>query len=310
MTTVMHGVERMDDATIGAFERQLEVVEKQVIQVQYPELKAAGGKLIKIEVMNAEWADQTTFRIQDIVGGDFDLSEDNTTNLTLVDFSREERTQRIYEFRKGYECTRKEILRAARQGMPIEQQKIRALNFSYKQTLNKLILRGHPSAGIPGLLNHNAWLRIDAPYSLDASSSEAQMLATLNAGVNAIISATNAIHQPDTLLLAKRTYDYLISQAHWLNSGTNETVLKFFLKNNPSIRNIDWLLELQGAGPNGEDAAFFYKRSPMTMIARITSPMKFFQLIRRPFSVIRAAGFDYNGVIPYQPYSACLMLGV
>lgn len=300
---------RFDDATVGAFQRELEYVEQRVIEKRYPQYKAAEGLLFKIEEMTLPWAESTTFRMIDAVGGDFELADDQTTNLSFVDVLSEEYTQRIFSFRKGYYFTEKEVAKTLYLGMPIEEQKISVVRRSYMQTLNKLLLYGNVRTGQAGFLNHPAWLKSRAPFPLNATSTVQQQLATLNAGPNAITKATKSTEEADTLLLPRVQYDYLLSQSR-LDNTLERTTLRFFLENNPSIKNIDWLNELAGAGPNGEDVAIFYSRNPDTFVARITDPFRYREMVREPFRLYRPCGFDYNGLIPYIPYSVHVMIGI
>lgn len=300
---------RLDDASVGAFVRELEYVETRVIEKKYPQYKAAEGLLFKIEELDIPWAETTTFRMMDGVGGDFELADDQTTNLSFVDLTSEEYTQRIFTFRKGYYFTEKEVARTAHLGMPIEEYKIARVRRSYMQTLNKLLLFGHRRTGLPGFINHPAWLRSYAPYPLNSSSTIPQQLATLNAGPNVVTLATRSSEEVDTLLLPRTQYDYLLSQSR-LDNTLERTTLRFFLENNPSIRNIDWLNELAGAGPNGEDVAIFYSRNPDTFIGRITDPFRYRPPIIEPFRVVRPVAFDFNGIIPYIPFSVHVMIGI
>lgn len=300
---------RLDDMSVGAFVNELTMAEARVIEKKYPEYKAANGSLFQIEEIAAPWVESTTFRMVDAVGADFELSDDQTTNLSFVDLLSQEFRQGVYTFRKGYFFTEKEMARTVHLGMPIEEQKIAVVRRLYMQTLNKLALFGHRRTGQPGFINHPAWLRIAAPYPLNASSSIAELLATLNAGGKAILGASQRALTADTLLLPPLQYDWLLSQAR-LDNTLEKSVLRFFLENNPCIRNIDWLAELQGAGPNGEDVAMFYSRSPEIFKARITDPFRFRDPIREPFRLIRPVAFDWNGIIPYMPFGVCAMIGI
>jgi len=300
---------RLDDATVGAFVRQLEYVESRVLAKKYPQYKAAEGMLFKIEEISIPWAESTTFRMMDGVGGDFEVSDDQTTNLSFVEPISEEFSQRIFTFRKGYIFTEKEVAKTLHLGMPIEEQKISLVRRSYMQTLNKLLLFGHRRTGQPGFINNPAWLRSYAPYPLNSSSTSSQQLATLNAGPNGVSYATRSTEEADTLLLPRPQYDYLLSQSR-IDNTLERTTMRFFLENNPSIRNIDWLNELQGAGPNGEDVAIFYSRNPDTFVGRITDPFRYRAPIVEPFRMVRPVAFDYNGIIPYIPLSVHVMIGV
>lgn len=301
---------RMDDQQIGAFLRDLEYREQQVREIQYPDKKAASGKLFPIETVSAPWAETTKFVMSDSVGGEFELADDMTTNLSYVDITGKEVTQGIYTFRKGYRIYEKEIARYLHMGIPIEQQKISAVQKLYINTLNRLILFGHAAKQLPGILNHNAFLRMEAPYKLDATSNESQLIATLSAGGEAMWSATEQIFQPKVLVLPPRQYKYLTEQVRLGTSANDTTILPFFLKNNMSIDNIDWMSELQGAGPGGSDMALFYTRNPEYFKVRITDPMRYREYIKEPFGMTRPVAFDYNGIIAYQPYSVLRMYGI
>lgn len=299
---------RQDSPIVGAFERELEYIESKVLEKKYPEMKAAEGMLFQIEELAMPWVQTTTFRMVDGVGG-FELADDYTTNLPYVDPVGEEFTQRVFSFRSGYYFSEKEVAAAAHRGMPIEQQKISLVRRAYMQKLNQLLLFGDRRTGIAGFVNHWAWLRSYAPYPLDSTSSVSQILATLNSGVTGVINATQDVVEPDTLLLPRTTYNYLTSQSR-LDNQLEKTTLQFFLENNPSIRNIDYLRELEGAGPNGENIAIYYKRDPECFKARITDTMRFRQLVVNPFNVYRPVAFDYNGLIVYIPGSVMTLIGV
>lgn len=299
----------LDALTTGAFMKQLEYVETRVMEYNYPQYKAAAGLLFPIEEMSIPWADTTTFRMMDAVGSDFEVADEQSTALSYVDTVSEEFSQRIYTFRKGYYFTEKEVIRTAHLGIPIEQQKIAAVRKSYLQTLNKLLLTGNARIGMAGLINHPAWLRSVAPFPLNSSSTLLQQLATLNQGQIGIDRATQNTEQADTLLLPKTQYDYLTSQS-FVGADLRQSTLRFFIDNNPSIRNVDYLNELAGAGPGGTDVAIFYRRDPLAFVARITDPFRYRPLVQEPFRVYRPVAFDYNGIIPYVPYSVHVMIGV
>lgn len=303
---------RLDDQTYNLFLRDLEYREARALQVEYPELKAATGKLFPIETIDAPWAETTRYTIQDIVGDEFELASDSSTNYSLVGITGKEVIQRTYQFRKGYEIDNREILRfsAPKVNIPIEDNKIKALNHLYQQTLHKLVLYGNDLVGMPGWLNHPAFLRMAAPYPLDTTSSTSQLIATLSAGGEAMWAATKETYLPNTLLLPPRKFKYLTEQTRLDNSSTDTTVLQFFLRNNMSVRNIDWLSELEGAGPNGEDMAIFYTRNPDHVKCQITDPMRMLPYVRKEFSVVRPSSFNYGGIVAYRPFTVLLMIGV
>jgi hypothetical protein len=301
---------RLDDQAYGAFIRDLEYKEQQVRKIMYPEKKGANPKYFPTETLSVPWAETSSFTLSDVVGGEFELADDRTTNLSMVEVTGEKVTQGIYQFRKGYEISEKEIARHLHLGIPIEERKIEAVQQLYINTLNRLVLFGHAPKQLPGILNHPAFLRMAAPYPLDETSNESQLLATLSAGGQAMWDASKQVHTPSTLLLPPAKFRYLTEQVRLGTSANDTTILQFFLKNNMSIKNIDYLAELEGAGPSGEDMALYYTRNPSHCVVRITDAMRYREYIKKPFGIQRPVAFDYNGIFAYQPYSVLLMYGI
>lgn len=300
---------RLDAPTLGAFENELRLVEERELSRMMPDYK--GAKIVPVEVLNEPWAETSSFRLIDGVGS-MELMGSRTTNLPFVDIVGEEFVNRAYRYITGYELNADEIIATAKRGIPIEARKVQLVNQVYTEHQNKMILFGDRRTNSPGFINHPAWPRMVAPYRLDSSSTVNQQLATLNAGAAAIdkISNNNTRIAPDTLLLPKRRYDYLVSQSR-LNDAAPANTLKFFTDNNSSIRNIDWLTELQGAGPAGEDVAIFYKKDPMCFKARILDSFKPRPLFQRtPFDAYRAYSYKWNGLIVYVRASVLVMIGV
>lgn len=301
---------RLDAPTVGAFQQELELKEAVVMKRMLPDYAAASGKLFQIEELNAPWAQTSSFTMVDGVGS-FELDTGDTTNMPYVDMVGEEYSQRAFRYRSGYYFDEDEVAATLHRGVPIEEQKIYLVQQAYTETMNKLLLFGDKKTGNPGFINHPAWLRSIAPYRLDGSVQNANsILATLNAGVQGIKKATDKVVKPDTLLLPEDRYDFLMSQLR-LNDFQEKSALKFFLENNPSIRNIEPLPELEDAGPNGEHVAIFYKRDPMCFKARITDafrPRPLFNI--NPFKIYRAYAFKFSGIVVYVRYSCHVMIGV
>lgn len=302
---------RLDAPTIGAFQRELEYQESQVIQALKPELPAAAGMLFQIEEQNLAWAESTSYTTIDGVGG-FELARGQTSNLPYVEMVGEQFNQGIFTYRNGYRFTEKEIAATLKRGVPIEQQKIILIQRAYQEILNKLLLFGDVKTGLAGFFNHPAWLRSMALYKLDGSTMNANnVLAVLNAGVQGGKTATNKIIKYDTLLLPENRYDFLMSQFRLSEYGQERSVLRYFLENNPSIKDIQPMAELETAGPNGEAVAVFYKRDPSYFKARITDPFRPRPLIPDgPWAFYRGYSFDYNGIIVYRRYAAHIVIGV
>lgn len=300
---------RLDAPTIGAFQGQLELVESRVIPRMYAEFKIP--KLLSFSETTQPWVERSTYQIIDGVGH-MELRSPRSTNLPEVELVGEEFSQRTYDYTTGYRLSEQEIAATVHRGIPIEETKIQIVNRVYEEHLNKLVLYGDRRTGMPGFINDPRWLRMFAPFPLSSASTHNQMLATLNAASSAIDKATknNIKLAPDTLLLPKHKYDYLKSQTR-LEASDKDNVLSYFIGNNSSITDIDWLSELAGAGPKGEDVAIFYKRDPMAFQVRIYDPFRPRPLYPiNPYEMYRAYSFKYGGIAVYMRTSVLVMIGI
>lgn len=297
--TLTKGEMRLDEAGIGAFLQSLEYIETLVRQRKYPKLLFASGKIVPLENLNIPWADTTTYRMLTGVGM-FELAQDYTTNLPMMDVLTEEVSIPTYKYIGGYQVSEEEAYKSVHMGMPIDEQKVAVVNRIALQTLNRLIAFGDPKTGMPGFINHPAWLRSYALYPLDSSSTSNQCLATLKSPVTSIIRLTQGAEEPDAMLLPINEYEYLTDAR--LDDTLSDTILGQFLKTNGHIKDIQPLPELEGAGPDGENVMIVYSRNPETVKARVTDPFRFRPLLPMPFGYQRPAAFKFNGILPYSPY--------
>ena len=300
-----NGELRLDDAGVGAFEQQLEYIESEVRKRKRPALRFANGEIVPLETLNIPWADVTTYRMLTGVG-QFALSRDYTTNVPMVDTLSEEVSQRVFKYIGGYQVSEEEAYKSVHMGQNLDDQKASMVQMVADQTLNKLIAFGDPETGMPGFVNHPAWLRSYALYPLNSSSDANQLLSVLKAPVSAVITLTNGVEEPDTMLMPYEPFEFLTEAR--LDTTLSDTVLRQFLKNNGHIKNIQPLNELAGAGPDGEDVMIVYRRSPETVKARITDKFRFRKLQPQPFGYQRPAAFKYNGILPYSPYGVHVVI--
>lgn len=296
---------RLDSAAVGAFEQQLEYIETQLRERKHPPLHFANGKIVPIETLNIPWAEVTTYRMITGVGA-FVLARDYTTNAPNVDILSEEVQNRVYKYIGQYQVSEEEAYKSVHMGVPIDSQKAAMVEKVAQQTLNRLIAFGDPETGQPGFVNHPAWLRSYAAYPLNASSTSNQMLSVLNTAVTTMITLTNGVEAPDSMLVTYQAFEHMTQER--LDNTLTTTVLKQFLENNGHIKNVQPLNELAGAGPDGEDIMIVYNRSPETLKARITDKFRFRNLQPQSFGYQRPAAFKYGGIVPYSPYGVHVVI--
>jgi hypothetical protein len=296
---------RLDDVAVGMFQRDLEIREARVLEKKRAPLPFADGLIVPIEVTDEPWAQTWSYK-QVTAVGQMELIRDYTTTVPMVDVLSEEVIGRIYEYGLGYYVGDKEAYASQHLGQPIEDQKIAAAYRTTKEQLNKLISLGDPRTGTPGFLNHPDFLRMVAPYPINSTSTSDQLTTTLTEGVTAMLEITNNAEAPDTVLLPRGEYEFLMNR-RLDNAADAMTVMKAFLQNNDHIKNIQPLNELKGAGPEGQNIMVVYRRDPEAVKYCITSSFKFKELLRKPWGFQRPGSLSVGGIKAYYPFAVLIV---
>jgi hypothetical protein len=300
-------VQRLDDATVGAFLRELEDIETQVQRVEYADLPFASGTIVPLEIQNKPWAREVTYR-QITKTGRFALQRSYSSNVPMIDVLSEEFTQKVHKFAGGYWFSDDDIEAVVHTGMDLESEKVAGVKEASEQEMNELIAFGDPKIGMHGFLNDPNILYSFAPYKIDGSSTPMQILALLHDSVTAVVKLTKQVEKPDTMLLPVDQYHYLANTM--VSDKLQVTLLKQFLETSPYIKDIESINELAGAGADGTDLMYIYRRDKNKVKARIMQALKFLNLERKGLGYERSAVFKYGGIVSYRPFSRHAVAGI
>jgi hypothetical protein len=292
---------RKDDATLGAFLRQLEDIETEVQREEYSELAFADGKIVPLDIKNKPGIMTTTYRKVSAVG-QFKLVKAYANDLSQINMLSEEYSSKVYRYGGSYWISDEDII-AARMGYEysIEQEDVSTVREAAMQKLNSLIAVGDLDLNMPGLLNHPDVLRTFSAVKIDSTSTANQILALLNDSVTAVVSLTKQIEKPDTLLLPLKQWNYLTTTR--VSDNLEMTLLKQFLNNSPYIQNVTVVNDLSSSGLGGSDVMIVYNRNPKKLKAMIYEDFQFAPMERKGFGYMRPAFFRYAGLRIYRPYS-------
>lgn len=298
---------RLDDATLGAFSRQLEDLEADIDREEFADHPFADGSIVPLDIQDKPWARTTTYRRISKVG-QFRLVRSYFTDVPMINVLTEEFTQKVFKWAGGYWFSDDDIEACARQEFSLEAEDISGVVEAGRQKLNNLIAFGDRSLGMAGFINHPDALFSYAPFKLNSTSTARQCLAVLNDATTAIVEATQQIEKPDTMLLPLRQYNYL-TMTPWSDNVGN-SILKQFLDNNPYIKDIQPLNELAGAGLDGTDIMQVYKRDKNKVKAKIMQSLTWKEMQRKGLGYERPAVMKYAGISLRRPHSVHVVAGV
>jgi hypothetical protein len=292
---------RMDEA--GLFlERQLEFIRPQVFEVTYADIKYP--TLLPVTSEAGPGAQTFTFRIMDSTG-EFKLIADAADDLPRADISQVEKSINIRSFGGSFGYTVQELRAAQMANIALEQRRASAVRRAYEEKVEAVAMFGESSVGLAGFFN-NATVDVitaDKWFTGTTASGTAQdMLELLNYGVSAIINASNMKEQPDTILLAYEDYNKISTTRN--SDSSDVTVLEYFLRTNPYIRNVEPINQLDADNSVlNTNRMVVYKRDPEKVQLHIPQPLELFPPQQRGLEFIVPAHARVGGVALYYPKS-------
>ena len=293
---------RMDEA--GLFlERQLEFIRPQVFEVEYADIKYP--TILPVTSEAGPGAQTFTYRIMDATG-DFKLISDAADDLPRADVSQTEKSINIRSFGGSFGYTVQELRAAQMANVALEQRRAVAVRRAYEEKVESVALFGEASVGLAGFFNNSTVdvLAADKWFTgATATGTTAQdMLELLNQGVTAIINGSNMKEQPDTILMAWEDYNVVSTTRN--SDSSDVTVLEYFLRTNPFIRNVEPINQLDADKSElNKNRMVIYKRDPGKVQLHIPQPLELFPPQQRGLEFIVPAHARVGGVALYYPKS-------
>ena len=290
---------RMDEA--GLFlERQLEYIRPQIFEVAYADIKYP--TLLPVTSEAGQGAQTFTYRIMDSTG-EFKLIADAADDLPRSDISQVEKSINIRSFGGSFGYTVQELRAAQMANIALEQRRASAVRRAYEEKVEAVAMFGESSVNLAGFFNNATVDVIAADKWFTGSSTTAQeMLELLNYGVTAIINGSNMKEQPDTILMAYEDYNKISTTRN--SDSSDVTVLEYFLRTNPYIRNVEPINQLdKDNSVLNTNRMVVYKRDPEKVQLHIPQPLELFPPQQRGLEFIVPAHARVGGVALYYPKS-------
>jgi len=293
------------------FARQLEYVQARVYEYQYPAYKAYQYIPINYNIpAGAEYVTATGYqsvgRARIINSYADDLPEAGVVGTQL--------TNPIQSIGTSYRYSHQEIRSAQYANIDLPMRQAEAARRANDQLVNNLAIAGDPQTSTYGLINNPAVPQSTVPAdgvgnsTLWVNKTSEQILRDMNLIVNQIVTNSNGVEMPDTLLLPIEQYTLIASEPRSINSDT--TILQYFLLNNQFITTVDWLAQLSEAGTGGADVMIAYEKNENKLAMQI--PMAFTQYPpqERNLEFVVPCESRFGGVTIYYPLSIIIGEGI
>ena len=291
---------RLDDA--GLFlDRQLEYIRPQIFETEYADIKYS--TILPVTSEAGPGSQTFTYRIMDATG-DFKLISDAADDLPRADVSQTEKSINIRSFGGSFGYTVQELRAAQMANVALEQRRAAAVRRAYEEKVEAVAMFGESSVGLSGFFNNSTVDVISANKWFSTSAVTAdEMLSILNKGVSAIISGSNMKEQPDTILLPYEDYNTISTTRN--SDSSDVTVLEYFLRTNPYIRNVEPINQLDADNTSSltRNRMVVYKRDPQKVQLHIPQPLELFPPQQRGLEFVVPAHARVGGVALYYPKS-------
>jgi hypothetical protein len=302
---------RLDRGESAFFAREAEHIKAKTYDAKPKELKAL--LLIPINTDAGPGATTITFRRYTGVGFAKIIS-DYGNDFPRVDVYGVEDSIKVYSIGDSYGYDIMEIRSAAMTpGKNLELRRALTARRAHDEKVNNLALKGDVEHKIQGFLNYPGITETSLPADGDGGSSRwkdktvDQILRDINIITNGVMIPTNNMEVPDTLLLPLEVYNLLANK----RLGDNEiTLLKYILDNNPTIKKIDWLTELSGAGAGKTDRVLCGKHDDEHITLELPQPFEQFDPLQKGMEFTIPCHSRCGGVIIYYPMAFCYADGI
>lgn len=269
-------VTRADAGEAVFFARQLEYVRTRTYDVQRAPLSA--WQLFPLDTSVPAGANTITWRQFDSVGVAKIIAA-FADDLPRAGISALETTTPVKSIGNSYGYDVQEIRAAQLANMNLSDRLAIAARRANEQTVNRLAWAGDTVSGLPGFLSNTNIPAYVIPADGTGSSklwttkTGTQIVRDLNGVANSVFTQTAGNHRANEIWLPLEQYAYISSTQ--FNTGTDTTILDYFLANNPFVTRVVPVYELDGAGAAGADLIVAAENSAENFQMNI--PMMFMQ---------------------------------
>lgn len=292
------------DDGLGFYISQLTNLEQKIYETKYRNI--VFQDFIPVDTSSPEWADSVSYISYDAVAmGKFIAA--NGKDLPSVQASGKLSSFPIGYAGISYEYSLDELRKSQQLRIPLDATKARMAYRGAQEHMQNVAFFGDSTRGMAGLLN-NANVPVDTSTVDWSTATGQEIIDDLNAMLVDVWTDSANVHLPDTIILPSSEYAQLTSQR--MDTGTDTTVLEFFLKNNlftamtgqaPTVRP---LLEMNTAGASGQGRRMAYEKNPDNLVMH--SPIPFRPLAPQPEGLTLKVPCEYkmSGVEFRYPLSA------
>lgn len=253
--------------------------------------------------------------------GEADEGSVQDGSMTYVGATGEEFFNKIAIFKKGYKETFAELRRAMFQNAPIARFKILAVRRSYETKLQQGMMLGH--GGFDGFINSPNVPNVQAPLSAigvnrnwgpqATDKTNTEIAADIMSMPTKVISEQQSAYGETGFriaLNAEKLRFITTTKMGSAASGSDTTIAKFVLENDPSIEGFDLIHEMTGQGTGSTQLAICYQRQSEYIEAQIADAVIWHAPQFDDLNIKHPSEMEFGGVVNRYPLAMTQLYGI
>lgn len=295
---------RLDAGESAFFQRQLESIEARLYEKKFKELKYR--RLIPVSNRDGAGAHNIVYYLYTKIGM-AKIIANPSDDLPRSDVHAAEFSAKVHSLGTSFGFSTKDMRRAARTNVPLEMMKVDSARRAIRVEESEITWNGDSAHGMLGVFTNTNIPNDQAPLNAGASSrawadkTADEILLDISTLLSAIQTATNGVHEANTLLLPLAQFRLIANTPRAI--GTDTTILGFIMNpvNKFGLDEVDFLVELAGSGTGASDQALAYERDPEVLELRVPMEMQLLPPERRNLEMITNIESEIAGVVIRYP---------
>lgn len=304
---IQHGIDsgRLDANEGLIFARQLEEIDPTRYEVLYKPL-TKWKEVLPVRPFTPG-IDRVTYRKIRHTGNAVLNATGNITDIPMADADMDEYSNKVYSWTTGYHYTAKELRNAAVAGVPLQSEKVMAVELAYDRRLQTTMFLGNSQIDLLGLINYTGVTNTQAAAPVSGSDrtwpggdkTNDEIAKDVTDAVSRIRARTYGQYGESGMIVAlnQTRYDFLATTR--MASGTDTTIMQFILNNSQSngIEKFVVIHDLTGQGTGSSQLMIVYPNDPKVLQAYAAEQILWMPMENRGLNFIFNSEMEFGGLV-------------
>lgn len=260
----------LDANETAAFARELEAIRTEVVEYDFPELKARA--FIPLEP-NVDPGAETLvwYEFQDV--GIAEMIVNYADDLPSINALGSKQTSPIESHGVSYQYTTQDLRAWRKTGRPLDRRFPEAARKAVERRIEEVAALGHTARNVPGFLKNGNVPFVTTGINGGWTTATAdEILEDLMTIAFAVWENSKGTHTADTMLLGTQAYKIVSTKI--FSTYTGETVLSVFLRSQQMIKSVEhWIYCDTADAENNGERVVVYEKNPSN--AALVIPLDF-----------------------------------